>query len=119
MEIDGVRMVLETYEVSHFGYDEHIQVFFQHGWVKSSVAASLLLKNVPSEVEIFQSKPGFLISRPIPTPAWSWAFKREAEAFIRCLQAGEPFESSAQDTLTDVRLCEDIYHSWLTRLGEI
>jgi predicted dehydrogenase len=53
------------------------------------------------------------ITRALPEPRWSWAYKREAEHFIACLRTGAPFRSSGQDTRTDVRLFEDLYRTWL------
>ena len=46
-------------------------------------------------------------------PQWTWAYKREAEHFIECVAAGKPADSSGADTLTDVRLFEDIYRIFL------
>jgi predicted dehydrogenase len=118
LSVAGVRTAIESGEVRHYGWDEHTQVYFREGWVKAS-APSLLLKNVPATVEIYQAKPAKQTSYPVPTPAWTWAYKREAEEFINRVRSGEPFDSSAEDTLTDVRLYEDIYRSWLHRLGEV
>lgn len=112
LEIAGVRASLESGSLSHYRWDEHTQVYFQNGWIKTD-APPLLLRQVPAEVEIYKAGATQEFTRPIPQPAWSWSYKREAEHFIRGVQTGEPFDSSAQDTLTDVRLFEDIYKMWL------
>ena len=52
---------------------------------------------------------------PIPRPAWTWAYRREAEHFIDALQSGAPFAASAEDTRTDVRLFEEIFRAHLTQ----
>jgi predicted dehydrogenase len=118
LEVAGVRTVIESGEVGHHSWDEHTQVYFRGGWVKAT-APSLLLRNVPATVEIYQSKPHRQTVHPVPTPAWTWAFKREAEEFINRVRSGEPFDSSAEDTLTDVRLYEEIYRNWLAGRGEV
>jgi predicted dehydrogenase len=118
LEVGGVRALLESGSITHYRWDEHTQVYFQHGWVKAS-APPLLLRNQPAEVEVYRARPGHAFSRPIPEPAWSWAYKREVEAFVQCVQTGEPFDSSAEDTLTDVRLFEELYRNWLRARGEI
>jgi len=114
LEVAGVRAVIESGSISHHRWDEHTQVYFQHGWVKAW-APPLLLKNVPAEVEIYRAGEAQVIERPIPHPAWSWSYKREAEHFVSCLRSGEPFRSSGEDTRTDVRLMEDIYRAYLDR----
>lgn len=112
LEIGGVRASLETGTLSHFRWDEHTQVYFQNGWVKTD-APPLLLRQVPAEVEIYKAGQTQEFTRPVPQPVWSWSYKREAEHFIRSVQTDEPFDSSAADTMTDVRLLEEIYRAWL------
>jgi predicted dehydrogenase len=111
-DMAGTRVVLETGGVSHYRWDEHTQVYFRHGWVHTW-APPLLLKNTPAEVEIYRAGEEQVISRPVAKPQWTWAYKREAEHFIECVAAGKPADSSGADTLTDVRLFEDIYRIFL------
>jgi predicted dehydrogenase len=116
LDVAGTRAVLETGSISHYRWDEHTQVYFRHGWVKTW-APPLLLKQVPAEVEIYRAGEEQTLTRPIPQPAWSWSYKREAEHFVHALQTGEPFRSSGEDTRTDVRLFEDIYRVYLAQRG--
>jgi len=111
-DMAGVRAVVESGGLSHYRWDEHTQVYFQHGWVHTW-APPLLLKNQPAEVEIYRAGDKQEFTRKVPRPAWTWAFRREAEHFIRCVQTGEPFRSSGEDTLTDVRLYEEVYRAFL------
>jgi predicted dehydrogenase len=118
LDMDGVRATLETGSLSHYRWDEHTQVYFRHGWVQTS-APPLLLRNQPAEVEIYRAGDTQELTRPIPKPAWSWSYKREAAFFIHCVRTGEPFRSSGEDTLTDVRLFEEIYRLFLQQRGEL
>ena len=117
-DMAGTRAVLETGRISHYRWDEQTQIYFRHGWIQTS-APPLLLKQVPAEVEIYRAGETQSFSRPIPQPAWSWSYKREAEAFIHALQTGEPFRATVQDTRTDVRLFEEIFQLYLTQRGII
>jgi predicted dehydrogenase len=129
LAVGGVRCVLETGALAYHRWDEHTQVYFERGWVHTW-APPLLLRNAVAEVEIYRADqagtPGALgelgvqhtITRALPEPRWSWAYKREAEHFVACLRTGAPFRSSGQDTRTDVRLFEDIFHRWLQRPTE-
>ncbi len=118
LEMAGTRTVIESGSISHYRWDEHTQIYFQNGWVKTW-APPLLLKNVPAEVEIYRAGDIQEFSRPVPKPVWTWSYRREAEHFIECVQKGKPFRSSGEDTLTDVRLFEEIYRLWLHKKGVI
>jgi predicted dehydrogenase len=117
-DMAGKRAVLETGDLSHYRYDEHMQIYFRHGWVKI-LGPALLLKQTSAEVEIYRAGEEQSFTHPIPRPAWTWSYKREAEHFIRCVQTGEPVRSSAADTRTDVRLFEEIYQMHLSQRGII
>jgi predicted dehydrogenase len=116
LNVNGTRAVLESGRVSHYRWDEHTQIYFRDGWIKTW-APPLLLKQVPAEVEIYCAGEEQTFTRAIPRPAWTWSYKREAEHFVRCLQTGELFRSSGEDTRTDVRLFEEIFRAHLTQRG--
>lgn len=118
LDVAGTRAVLETGRVSHYRWDEHTQLYFEHGWIQTW-APPLLLKQAPAEVEIYTAGETQRFTRPIPAPRWSWSYQREAEHFVRCLQSGAPFRSSGQDTRTDVRLFEEIWRAYLSQRGEL
>ena len=114
--LDGTRATLESGRLSYHAWDEHTQVYFRHGWVRTW-APPLLLKNVPAKVEVYRGRDVQTFSYPLPQDRWSWSYKREAEAFVRALLHDEPIRSSGRDTLTDVRLFEEIYKAYLTQRG--
>jgi predicted dehydrogenase len=118
LDLAGTRAVIESGHLSHYRWDEHTQIYFRHGWIKTC-APPLLLKQVPAEVEIYRAGEEQTFTRPIPQPGWSWSYKREAEHFIGCLQTGQPFRSSGEDTRTDVRLFEAIFQAYLGQRGVI
>ncbi len=116
LDLNGVRAVIESGSISHFRWDEHTQIYFRHGWIHTW-APPLLLRQTPAEVEIYRAGKEQSFIRQIPQPAWSWSYKREVEHFVHCLQTGEPFRSSGEDTRTDVRLFEEIFRAHLTQRG--
>lgn len=116
LRMNGVRAVVESGSVSYWGWEEHTQVYFQHGWVRAT-APALMHKDWPAQVEIYRGGEVQRYERPLPRPYWSWSYRREAEAFIDCLRSGAPFRSSGEDTLTDVRLFEEIYRAYLRQRG--
>jgi len=117
-DMNGVRATIESGQMSHYRWDETTEIYFQHGWIKTW-APPLLLKNTPAEVEVYKAGGIQEFIRPIPKPMWTWSYKREAEHFIHCILTGEPFRSSGEDTLTDVRVFEDIYRLYLKNKGII
>ena len=117
LDVAGVRAVVESGTLSHYRWDEHTQVYFRDGWVKTW-APPLLLRQVPAEVEVYRAGSQQTFTRPIPRPAaWTWSYRREAEHFVHCVLTGEPVRSSGEDTLTDVRLFEEIYRIYLKGRG--
>ncbi|MDQ1317469.1 MAG: hypothetical protein QG588_1121 [Candidatus Poribacteria bacterium] len=114
MDMGGVRVTLETGGLSHYRWDEHSQIYFENGWVHTW-APPLLLKNTPADVEIYRAGEVQEFSHPVPKPRWTWSYRREAEYFVANVRNDEPFRSSAEDTLTDVRLFEEIYKVFLDR----
>lgn len=116
LEVGGTRVVLESGRVSYYGWEEHTQVYFRHGWVHTW-APPLLLKNVPAKVEIYRGAKDHEFSCPLPPEGWTWSYRRELEHFIAALRSGEPFRSSGEDTLTDVRLFEEIFQRYIQQRG--
>ncbi len=118
LEVAGVRAVIESGSMTYHGWDENTQVYFQHGYVKTT-SPSLLLKNIPATVEVYKGKPTPSTCYPVPSPAYSWSYTGEAQHFVEKVKSGEPFDSSAEDTMTDVRLYEEIYQDSRQRRGEL
>lgn len=118
LNINNVRSIMESGQMSHYRWDEVTEIYFQHGWIKTW-APPLLLKNVPAEVEVYKAGGNQEFIRPIPKPVWTWSYKREAEHFIKCLINGERFRSPGEDALTDVKVIEDIYRLYLKEKGVI
>jgi predicted dehydrogenase len=116
LDIAGHRGVIESGLLSHYRWDEHTQIYFEHGWVHTW-APPLLLRNKPAEVEIYRAGKVQEFLRPVPKPAFAWSYKREAEHFIQALRTGEPFRSPGEDARTDVRLFEEIYRRYLGAKG--
>jgi predicted dehydrogenase len=112
LEINGVRALLESGQLSYWGWDEHTQLYFRDGWVRVT-APMVLHKNQPAEVEIYRGGTTQTYERPLPRPMWTWSYRREAEHFIDHVRSGEPFRSSGEDTLADVALFEEIYRAVL------
>ena len=107
-EMKGVRAIVESGSISHHSWEEHTQVYFRHGWVRVS-SPPLLVKNTTAAVEIYRGGESPELCHPLAKPAYTWSFRREAEHFVECAGSGAPFRSSGEDTLTDVRLFEEVY----------
>lgn len=116
LDMNGTRAILESGRLSYYSWDEHTQIYFTDGWVKAW-APPLLKKNEPAEVEVYRGGEVQEFSYPLPRARWSWSYKREAEAFVRAVLNDEAIRSSGQDTLTDVRLFEEIYQIYLKQRG--
>lgn len=112
LEINGTRAIIESGNLPYYGWDEHTQIYFEKGWIRTW-APPLLLKNVPASVEVYRAMPSHQFLKLIPSAGWSWSYKCEMEHFLTCIANNLPFRSSAEDTLTDVRIFEDIYRIFI------
>ena len=112
LDLDGTRAVLESGLSNFHHWDENTQVFFEGGWVR--VQALPMFQNPSqSEVEVYTGGAEASILRPLARPLNAWPYRDQVRAFIDCLRTDQPFLSGAQDTLTDVRICEEIYQHHL------
>jgi predicted dehydrogenase len=112
LEIAGVRSVIESGSIAFHAWDEHTQIYFQKGWVQ--IAAPTFFANpAQSRVEIYEGGPSAAYHIPVVRPGTAWHYREEAAFFVRALRTGEPFPSSGEDTLTDIRLYEEIYRRYL------
>jgi predicted dehydrogenase len=113
LDLGGTRAVVESGYTRFHGWDEHTQIYFEGGWLRTQ-APSLMQKEVPATVEIYRAGHDNTPPqecREFASP--SWAFREEAKHFLQGVATGEAFRSSADDTLHDVRLLEDIYRQFV------
>jgi predicted dehydrogenase len=113
LDIGGVRAVVESGQTRFHGWDEHTQVYFEGGWLRTE-APTLLQKESPASVEIYRAahsgEPPRLTRE---FGAAGWSYRQEARHFLEAVRNGKPFNSSAQDTLKDVQLFEEIYRRFV------
>ena len=97
-------------------WDEYIEIHFEYGSLKIIFPPNLL-KNVPARVQLFKESNNHV--QYLPQSNWSWAFRRQAEAFINDIQKQEKPIASASDALDDFRLIENIWRAELNRIGQM
>lgn len=113
LDINGTRAVVESGYTKFHGWDEHTQIYFEGGWLKTS-APPLVQKETTATVEVYRGAvDGKSASLNQEFAAQSWSYREEAKHFLECVRSGENFRSSAEDTLNDVRLFEEIYRQVL------
>jgi predicted dehydrogenase len=116
LDVNGVRGVVESGYTKFHAWDEHTQIYFDGGWLRTD-APPLMQKETPATVEVYRAgtkdRPPTL-TREFAPPAWS--YREEAKHFLSRVRSGEPFASSAEDTLHDVRLFEEIYRQFVASL---
>jgi predicted dehydrogenase len=109
--VAGVRMSLESASIAYHGWDEHVQIYFERGWIRTS-AAPLLLRNAPVQVEVYRYEDGCGRLETITPSDWRWSYKEEMRHFAKCLREGSPFRTPAVDAFHDVVALEKIYR-WI------
>lgn len=114
LDVEGVRAVIESGHLPYHGWDEHTQIYFERGWIKTC-APPLLLRNVPATVEVYRAG-DHSRSEYFPPGGYTWSYKEEMRHFIHCVLNDEPFRSPASDALEDVLTLENIYRDFTERL---
>jgi predicted dehydrogenase len=113
LDIAGVRAVVESAYTRFHAWEEHTQIYFEGGWLRTA-APALMHKEKSATVELYRAahkdQPPRATEEFAP-PAWS--YREEAKHFLEQIRTGQPFRSSAEDTLHDVILCEEIYKQFL------
>ncbi len=115
LNINKQRAVLESAYTKFHGWEEHTQIYFEGGWLRTQ-APPLMLKEMPATVEIYRAGDGNRAPQLVQefAPA-AWSYREEAKHFLHHVRSGEAFHSGAKDTLTDVRLIEALYRQFLTQ----
>jgi predicted dehydrogenase len=103
---------LETGSSSNRGWDETTDIFFADGRLTIRTPPPLL-KNVPASVELY--KGGAVQQMIQPQCNWTWAFRRQAQAFVSDILEGKPSLSSGEDALEDLNLIESMWRTDLSR----
>lgn len=103
--------ILEMAEVASHDWQEGVEILFEKGRLTLQFP-SPLLRNTPGRVEL--TRAGKNIEALTPRAPWSWAFKRQAEAFVADVASGNEPLAGGRDALGDLRLAEAI---WRRHLG--
>ncbi|RLE80703.1 MAG: hypothetical protein DRJ52_05770 [Thermoprotei archaeon] len=93
---------------AHF-WDEELKIYFEKGWIEVKPPPPLL-RNTPSLVEVYSSS-----ERTFKRyyGDWRWAFREEAEHFIKCVKEDREPLTSSRDALRDIELIENLYRRFL------
>ncbi len=109
LQVGGCRAVLESGALPYHGWEEHTQIYFEKGWLKTE-APPLLLKNVPATVEVYRAdEADKALTQYFPRDGRTWSYKEEMRHFVQQVRSGEPFRSPGTDAMEDVRVLEGIY----------
>lgn len=107
--------ILETGKMSHQGWSEEVHIIFTDGEIHMQLPPALL-KNVPAAVQIYNA--GKTQEMIQPYFNWTWAFKRQAQAFVDDVLAQRPMLNSAAEAYQEILLIESIWQAELARLDK-
>lgn len=109
LDFGSYAATLETGRTSDRDWDESTEFFFEHGRLSLKTPPALL-KNVPASVELYRAGEVQQVLRP--RCDWTWAFRRQAQAFVDGVLNNQPSLSPGRDALEDVRLIEEMWRRW-------
>jgi predicted dehydrogenase len=97
---------LETGRATSRDWDEVTEVYFADGKLTLRTPPALL-KNVPASVEIYHA--GKRQETLLPRLAWTWSFRRQAQAFVDCVISGRESLTPGADGVQDLLLMEEMW----------
>jgi predicted dehydrogenase len=103
--------VLEMAEVGFREWQEGVEILFENGRLRVELPPPLL-RNMPARIELYRGGTRNDTVRP-QVPA-SWAFRRQAEAFVADIGADREPIASGKDSVEDIILVEQI---WRRHIG--
>lgn len=103
---------VETGSTSFRGWDEVTEIYFADGRLVIRTPPALL-KNVPATIELY--KAGSIQQVVSPQCGWTWAFRRQAEAFVSSVLDGVDTPISGREALEDLVLVETMWRAQKTR----
>lgn len=106
LDFEDFRATFETGDATNRGWDEVTEIYFSDGRITIKTPPALL-KNVPASVEVYRA--GKVQEISVPQCDWTWAFRRQAEAFVHDICTGSPSISPGSDAIEDLRLIEQIW----------
>jgi predicted dehydrogenase len=101
--------VLEMAEIGSIEWREGVEILFEHGRL-SVQFPSPLARDVPARVELTRGRE----STTVPVPK-SWAFRRQAEAFVADIAAKREPLAGGRDSIGDLRLAAAIWRRHLSK----
>ena len=106
LDFGDFSATMETGRASSRGWDEVTEVYFADGRLTLRTPPALL-RNVPASVELYTA--GKVQEIVSPQPPWSWAFRRQAQAFVDDVLGGRPPLSPGADAVRDLLLIEEMW----------
>ncbi len=108
IDVAGVRAIVESASSRFHAWDEHTQIYFEGGWIQVW-PAPMFSKPSYSKLEVYEGAEIATYHYPVAMPQSVWHYREEARHFLECLESGEKFRSSGEDTAIDVWINEEIY----------
>jgi predicted dehydrogenase len=102
--------VLEMAEIPDQSWQEGVEILFERGRLKLQFS-SPLVRDTPALVEL--TRGGAATEVLLSRAPGSWAFRRQADAFVADIRARREPLASAGDALGDLRLAEAIWRRHL------
>ena len=106
LNFDNFICSLETGRSDYHYWDEHIQIYFKKGHISIKLSPPLL-RNSVAKVVIYIS--GEKPQKKTFSGNFTWAFKRQAEAFVKDILSGKESKNPGSDSLEDLKLCEEMW----------
>ncbi|MDE2223430.1 MAG: Gfo/Idh/MocA family oxidoreductase [Candidatus Omnitrophica bacterium] len=105
LNADGLLCVLELGQYNLNGWSEMLEIYFTEGHIKAFPPPALL-RNVSAALETYDRRTDRTL---VYGNDFSWAFRRQAEAFVGSLLSGGSLPTEAKECLEDMKIIEQIW----------
>ena len=108
LDFGGFPGVFEYGQIDQRRWEEGADIYFAKGRLRIELPPAML-RNVPAKVELYRETAAGGAEVVSPQADWTWAFRRQAQAFVDDVRYGREPLANGTDSVDDLRFLEEVW----------